>query len=187
MILLAYWMEKYFSYLNFDYSALVSAFGFSLGPYVLFAILGFVFILLYGFSLGRTRAMISLLGIYIAYSIVSVFPYLDRLHDVISFSPELYITRAGLFLLFYMIVFMILNRSLVKNRLTLKDASFLMVSIISFLQLILLMTIISNIVPVSVLKLPDSLAWYFATNEALFYSFIAPVLTLLFLKGDRKY
>src|SRR3989338_9070209 len=149
---------------------------FDLGPSGLFAILGLIFLLLYGLSLGRTRALISLLGIYVAYSIVSVFPYLDRLHEAMRISSELYITRVGLFLLIYVMVFSVLNRSLVKNRLTLKDASFLSVSIISILQLGLLITIITNTVPVSALKASGNLfgiAEYFSTNETLFYWFMA--------------
>ncbi len=179
-------MGKYIP--NFDL-ATISSFNFDLGPSGLFAILGLIFLLLYGLSLGRTRALISLLGIYIAYGIMSVFPYLDRLHDLIRVSPELYITRVGLFLFIYIVVFAILNRSLVKGRLTLKDASFFSVSVISFLQLVLLITIISNIVPVSVLKISGNLsgiAEYFSTNEALFYWFLSPIVVLLFMKSDKK-
>ncbi|MDO8483276.1 MAG: hypothetical protein Q7S86_05690, partial [bacterium] len=147
------------------------------------------FLLLYGLSLGRTRALISLLGIYIAYAITSVFPYLDRLHDLIKVSPELYVTRVGLFLFFYVLSFAVLNGSVVKNRLTLKDASFLSISIISIMQLGLLITIITNIVPVSALKIPGNLSGlteYFSTNEALFYSFLAPILVVSFMKGEKK-
>ena len=179
-------VEKYIP--NFDLAS-ISSFNFDLGPSGLFALLGLVFLLLYGLSLGRTRALISLLGIYIAYSVMSVFPYIDRLHDLIKISPELYITRVVLFLVTYIVIFAILNRSLVKSRLTLKDASFLSVSIISFLQLGLLITIITNTVPVSALKASgnlSSMAEYFSTNEALFYWFIAPIAILLFMKRDKK-
>ena len=182
-------MEKYFSVLNLNSLAAISKFNFHFGPSGLFAILGLIFLLLYGLSLGRTRALISLLGIYIAYAILSVFPYLDRLHELIKISPELYITRVALFLLIYIIVFAILNRSLVKSRLTLKDASFFSVSIISILQLGLLITIITNIVPVSALKISGNLsgfAEYFSTNEALFYWFLAPIVVVSFMKGNKK-
>src|SRR3989344_843134 len=179
-------VEKYISNFNL---AVISKFNFNFGPSGLFAILGLIFLLLYGLSLGRTRALISLLGIYIAYAIISVFPYLDRLHDFIKVSSELYITRAVLFLFVYMIVFVVLNGSLVKSRLTLKDASFLSVSIISFLQLGLLITIITNIVPVSVLKISGNLSYlseYFSTNEALFYWFLVPIVVVSFMKGNKK-
>lgn len=180
-------MEKYIP--NFDLIA-ISKFNFNFGPSGLFAILGLIFLLLYGLSLGRTRALLSLLGIYIAYAIMSVFPYLDLLHDAIRISPELYITRAGLFLCVYIIIFGILNRSLVKGRLTLKDASFVSVSVISILQLGLLITIITNIVPVSALKTSGNLAYlfeYFSTNEALFYWFLVPILVISFMKRGKKY
>ena len=120
---------------------------------------------------------------------MSVFPYLDRLHDLIKLSPELYITRVGLFLFIYVIVFVVLNVSLVKSRLTIKDASFLSVSVISILQLGLLVTIITNIVPVSALKLSGNLssfADYFSTNESLFYWFLVPIVVVFFMRGDKK-
>ena len=180
-------MEKYIP--NFDLAA-ISRFDFDFGPSGLFAILGLIFLLLYGLSLGRTRALISLLGIYIAYAIMSVFPYLDRLHDLIRISPELYITRVGVFLFVYIAVFTILNNSLVKGRLTLKDASFLSVSVISIMQLGLLITIITNIVPVSALKVYGSLSYfseYFSTHEALFYWFLAPIVVVSFMKGSKKH
>lgn len=173
---------------NFDLAA-ISKFNFNFGPSGLFAILGLIFLLLYGLSLGRTRALISLLGIYIAYSIMSVFPYLDRLHNLIRISPELYITRVGLFLFVYVIVFAVLNNSLVKSRLNLKDASFFSVSIISILQLGLLITIITNIIPLSVLKVSGSLSYvseYFSTNEALFYWFLVPIVVVSFMRGGKK-
>lgn len=178
-------MEKYIP--NFDLAAIAN---FNLGPSGLFAILGLIFLLLYGLSLGRTRALVSLLSIYIAYAIMSVFPYLDRWHDLIRVSPELYMTRVGLFLFVYVVVFAVLNGSLVKSRLTIKDASFFSVSTISILQLILLVTIISNIVPVSVLKISGNLPYlleYLSTNEALFYCFLIPIIAVSFMKRDKKH
>lgn len=178
-------MQKYL-----DSLSIPSISSFSLGPGMLFGVLALIFILLYGLSLGRTRALVSLLAIYIAYSIQSVFPYLDRLHELVNISPQLYVTRVALFLLIYIIVFMILNRSVVKSRLTLKDASFFSVSIISLLQLIILVTVIANIVPLSALRLngkvPGDLVQYFATQDALFYWFLAPIAALLFMRGEKS-
>lgn len=179
-------MDKYIP--NFDL-ALISGFNFDLGPSGLFAILGLISLLLYGLSLGKTRALISLLGIYIAYAIVSVFPYLDRLHEFINLSPELYMTRVSLFLFVYVAVFAVLNSSLVKGRLTLKDSSFFAVSVISIMQLGLLITIITNMVPVSALKISGNLSYvseYLATHEALFFWFLAPLVAVLFMKGSKK-
>ena len=174
-------MEKYLSYFNLAFLG-----QFSFGPTTLFGVLALVFLLLYGLSLGRTRALISLLGIYIAYAIMSVFPYLDWLHELINISPELYVTRVVLFLFVYVAVFLILNKSLVKNRLTIKEASFFAVSVISVLQLVLLITIITNIVPVSVFKVSNNLTQYFATHEALFYWFIVPIVVISFMKKEKR-
>ncbi len=166
--------------------AAISKFGFSFGPTTLFAVLALIFILLYGLSLGRTRALISLLAIYVAYAIHTSFPYLDRLHELIKISPDLYVTRVVLFLLFYIVTFFILNRSLVKHRLNLNEASFFSVALISVLQLALLITIIMNIVPVTVFKISNDWTQFFATNEALFYWFLAPIVIVSFLKREKK-
>jgi len=176
-------VEKYIP--NFDLTA-ISGLNLNFGPSGLFAVLALIFLLLFGLSLGRTRALVSLLGIYIAYAILSVFPYLERLQEFVKISPELYITRVVLFLAIYIAVFVILNRSLVKGRLTLKEASFFSVSVISFLQLGLLVTVISNIIPVSAFKFSDNLSRYFATNEALFFWFLVPLVVVLFMKRGNK-
>lgn len=180
-------MEKYIP--NFDLD-LISGLNFNFGTTGLFAVLGLIFLLLYGLSLGKTRALVSLLGIYIAYAIISVFPYLDRLHQIINSSAELYVIRVGLFLFVYVAVFAILNSSLVKGRLTLKDASFFAVSVISIMQLGLLITIITNMVPASALKISGNLAYiseYLSTNEALFFLFLAPIVIVSFMRGSKKH
>lgn len=153
---------------------------------MLFGGLVLVFLLLWGLSLGRTRAIVSLLGIYVAYTIAQVFPYIDRLHGLVAASSELYVTRVGLFSVLYLTVFAILNKSLVKNRMTLSEASLFMVSAVSILQLGLLISIITNMLPAKMLsQLPSYVVDYFSTSEALFYWFLVPVIVLLFIKREK--
>lgn len=173
-------MEIVNSYLE-KFSAL------NLGPEMLFGILVVVFLLLYGLSLGKTRALVSLLGIYIAYVLQAIFPYFPELHDALRFFPEMYLTRVVLFFIFYLTVFAILNRSLVKHRLTMKEFSIFWVSLISLLQLGILISIIFNFIPVDKLTIfPEYLLGYFAEQRALFFWLTAPVVLLISMRREKR-
>ena len=154
---------------------------------MLFGFLIVIFLLLYGLSLGRTRALVSLLGIYIAYVLQAIFPYFSELHDTVRISPEMYLTRIALFFVFYIIIFAILNGSLVKHRMTMKEFSFFWVSFISLLQLGMLLSIILNFFPSEKLTMfPPSVLLYFGEQKALFGWLLAPVVMLIFMRRDKR-
>lgn len=166
---------------SFDLPALLSL---NVGPNLLFAVLFLILLILYGLSIGRTRALISLLGIYIAFVLQSIFPYFDDLENLIKTSLGAKGIQAAIFLLAYIIVFLVLNRSLVKKRLTLKEASIAEVVFISFLQLGLLTSILTNILGSgSVIKIPDTLVRYFSGQQALFFWFLTPISALIFIRN----
>ena len=155
-------------------------------PKILIGGLVLVCLLLYGLSLGRTKALISLLAIYIAYVLQAMFPYFSELHKAVRYSPEMYMTRIALFLIFYIIVFAILNRSLVKQRLTMKEFSFFWVLFISILQLgILVSTILNFIPPDKLAAFPKSILTYFAEQRALFFWLAFPVLILIMMRKEK--
>ena len=177
-------MEKYIP--NFNLASL-SGLNFDLGPESLFGLLVVVFLLLYGLSLGRTRALMSLLSIYIAYVLQATFPYFSELHQAVRFSPEMYMTRIALFLLFHITIFAILNRSLVKHHLTMKEFSIFWVSLISLLQLVILASIILNFIPKDqITMLPQSLLGLFAEQRSLFFWLTAPVLILIAMRKEKR-
>ncbi len=159
-----------------------------MGSTTLFVGLILVFMVLYGLSLGRTKALISLLGIYVALAFDAAFPYLEKLHGWVGLTEEIYTTRIVVFTLVYLIVFAILNNSFAKGRLTLKETSIISVGVISLAQIGLLVAVITNIIPDKVVdNMPEYLSAYFASKEALFYWIIIPVLLLIFIrKGKRK-
>lgn len=177
-------MERFFSYFNF--TLFLQNFNFS--PELLFAGLFLVALLLYGLSLGRTRAVVSFFGVYIAYAIQSMFPFWDKLDEIIKFSPQPYFTRIGFFLILYFLIFLVLNASIVKSRLTIGEASFFAVGVISVLQLGLLTAIILNMLPVAALAqfLPAYLAQYFITSPAMFYWFVVPIPALLLVRRKKE-
>ena len=169
-----------------DFSKLIQKL--NMGPTTLFVGLALVFMILYGLSLGRTKALISLLGTYVALAFDAAFPYLEQLHDLIGVTKEIYTTRVALFLIVYLLVFAVLNKSFASKRLTLTDSSIISVSVISLAQIGLLIAVITNIIPDEVIdKLPEYISAYFANKQALFYWIVIPMIILIFIKkGKRK-
>src|SRR3989344_2716053 len=88
---------------------------------------------------------------------------------------------------FYLTVFAILNRSLVKHRMTMKEFSFFWVSFISLLQLGMLLSIILNFFPSDKLTMfPPSVLIYFGEQKALFGWLLAPVVLLIFMRREKR-
>lgn len=159
----------------------------NVGPVTLFAGLILVFLLIYGLSLGRTKALMSLLGIYIALAFDAAFPYLEKLHGWIGMTEEIYSTRILVFVLVYLAVFVILNGSFAKRRLALHETSMISVGIVTLTQIGLLVAIITNIIPSDAINnMPEYLSAYFGNREALFYWIVIPILALVFLKKSKR-
>lgn len=180
-------VEQYLG--NFDLGNLVSLSGrisgVNLGPQVLFFTLGVIFILLWGLSLGRTRALVSLLSIYIAYVLITIFPYLAYVNDALNLNYDISFIRIGLFFAVYIIVFAILNGSVVKARLTMGESSLIIVGLISMLQLGLLISIIINNLSAVILRqAPEYILPFFYGQQVLFIWFLLPMVSLLFIKKD---
>lgn len=171
-------------FFNIDYW-LLQAPHLSFGPEVLFFVLGLIFVLLWGLSLGRTRALVSLLAIYIAYVLETTFPYLSIINKTLNLKYDISYVKIGLFFAVYIIAFAILNGSLVKKRLTMGDSSIVIVGLVSLLQLGLLVTIISNNLPSLVTEqIPAYILPFFIGPQALFGWFVLPIVAVLIIRKD---
>ena len=180
-------MDYLFSIIEgLDFSKLIKQL--DMGPTTLLVGLIFVFMLLYGLSLRRPKALISLLGIYVALAFDAAFPYLEQLRGIFPVQVETYTARIMVLALVYLLVFAILNNSFASGRLTLKESSIVSVGVISLSQIGLLIAVITNIMPDKIIeKMPEYLSAYFATRQALFYWIVIPMIILVFLKkGKRK-
>lgn len=144
-----------------------------------------VCILLFALSMGRTRTLVSLLSIYVAFVLQAVFPYFGWLQtNAKSLTSDLPTLRIGFLLVAYIVSFVILSRSVLKKGFGLGDSSFITVIIMGLLQLGLLASIILNLAPAYQSYLPAKFLPYIAQQKALFYWALAPVLLLVFQKGD---
>lgn len=168
-----------------DFSKIVQ--NLNLEPATLFAGLVLVFLILYGLSLGRTKALISLLSIYVALAFDAAFPYLGRLHDLIGVTKEIYATRIIVLMLVYLLTFAVLNSSFAKTRFSMKESSIISVAVISLAQIGLLIAVITNIIPDEIIeKMPEYLSAYFGTKEALFFWIIIPIIIIFFIRKGKK-
>jgi len=159
-----------------------------IGPAGLFGILALVIILLGALSLGRTRSLISLLSIYVAFTLQAVFPFFQQLHSDLP-AYDLPTVRVFLFLALYAIVFAVLNQSVLLGRFNLSDAAPFSVVLIGVIQLGLMVSIILNLAPSFYnidQKIPVSVLPYIGTQRALFWWSILPLVMVLFGNHSRR-
>ncbi|MBI2669609.1 MAG: hypothetical protein HYX20_00460 [Candidatus Yanofskybacteria bacterium] len=143
----------------------------------------FVFvILLVAMSLGRSRMLLALLSLYIAVFLEPHFVYFDKLREAVKNMPD-YWLRIGLFFLIYGFVSVILNRSVLKHRLTLAESSIAVVVLIAAVEMGFLATILLSYFPPELLeRVPPKLIPYFATKTAQFWWAVVPIFMLVFSK-----
>ncbi|MBI2062995.1 MAG: hypothetical protein HYT61_02010 [Candidatus Yanofskybacteria bacterium] len=147
----------------------------------------FVFaILLVALSLGRSRILLVLLSLYVAAFLESHFVYFDKLRTSIKNVPD-YWLHFGLFFLIYGIAFGILNRSVLKHRLTLAESSIAAVVLIAVVEMGFLATIMLSYFPPELIeRVPSKLVPYFATKTAQFWWAVVPLFVLIFSKKNKE-
>lgn len=153
------------------------------GPGWLFGAFGTVLVSLYGLSIGRTRAVLSLLSVYVAFVIIKLFPYLDTVTQTAFLPFEGYWLKIGLFIVFYAAIFLIFNFSFLKKRLASTEFSLFGIILISIFQFGFLISIMSSLIPKE-----TAINWsfgfyeYFGTKLALFLWAVAPLPVLMVIK-----
>src|SRR3989338_8861466 len=77
----------------------------AIGPAWLFGALGTIAISLYGLSLGRTRAVMSLLALYTAFAFDRTFPYFNEIQKIAGNGIQEYWIRIGVFIFTYVLIY----------------------------------------------------------------------------------
>lgn len=143
-------------------------------------------VFLFGVTFGRSRLLIGLLSLYVARVLESVFPYFDWIKGQLK-NTDVSIIHAGLFIVIFMVTFILLERSVLRARLGLSEASVVFVGILSILELGFLVSIASIYLPTEVYRiLPAQVLEYFNTKTAQFWWSAAPILSLLFMRKHKK-
>lgn len=155
------------------------------GPKQLFLMLVLLFVFLYGMSVGKTRALLSLLAIYVALTLTNLFPFFPQVTDVVPENFEPYLLRAGLFLVLYVVVFLILYRSSLK-RLSMGGLAMWKVFVISLIQVGFIGAVIASFIPekTAIDKLPIIYP-FIGSSLALFCWSLVSLAILPFMKQGR--
>ena len=157
----------------------------SLSSGELFGILVVVGVLLMALTLGRTRTLISVLAIYVAFALQTIFPFFGWLLKHQSFTNDLPTLRIFIFFILYAIVFGLLNRSILKTRFNLGESSFVSVVLMGLVQLGFIVSIVLNLAPsfydIST-RVPADFLPYIGNQLALFIWALIPCGLLIFQK-----
>jgi hypothetical protein len=142
-------------------------------------------VFLIGLNLGRTKVMLAILGLYIAAFLEPQFVYFDKLQSIMKIKPVFWL-HIGLFLLIYLISVAILNRSFLRQPLTLKETSFFSIALIAVLEVgFLASLLLSYLPPEAIRDLPVTVIKFFGTKNARFWWAVLPILGLLFLRSRK--
>lgn len=150
-------------------------------------ILFFVFVVfMAALILGRSRMLLALVGLYIAAFLEPIFFSLAVIRNLTKGRPD-YLVHLVLFLVIYIVVFLILNRSILKQRLTMKESSLFTAGAIAILEIGFLASIILQYLPPTAIKgLSPKIIGYFATKNARFWWAVTPLIALIFLKRKKE-
>jgi len=156
-------------------------------PLQLFVVLVLIIVFLYGISVGKTRALLSLLAVYVALAITALFPYFEKLAGLLPETLEAYGVKALFFLAAYLITYILLNHSSLRNRLSTAEVSFGKVFIISLFQVGFIAASLASFVPPEMgKKFTGELYPFLGTHEALFYWALASLALVPFMRGHRR-
>ncbi len=156
-------------------------------PRGLFALLALVVLVLYGLSVGKTKALVSLLSVYVAYVLTVLFPFLPWLSGQITLPENAPILELLVFFAFYLATFLLLSHSMLRHRLTLGEMSMLKVIIISIVQLGLLSSIAISLLPDDFAVHSFGFAYpYLAGKLALWLWALASLCILPFVRASAR-
>ena len=147
---------------------------------------GIFVIFLVGFGLGRSRMMLSLVSLYIASFLETHFTYFNNISSALKNIPQ-YVMHVAILLILYGITFFLLNRSFIKQRLALKEASIFVATLMAVLQIGFLASIVISYLPAAVVApLPKWVLQFFGTKNAQFLWALTPIVLLIFMKQEKK-
>jgi len=139
-----------------------------------------------GFTLGRSKLLLSILSIYTAYFLEVNFRYIDSIQNISGTLPYYYL-HIGLFVILFASVFYVFSRSVLKNRITLKDASLVVIIILSFINAGLFLSVLSSYLPrIGEQIIPDAAMSFFGSKNALFIWALLSLIVIYFMKGKKE-
>lgn len=156
----------------------------------LFFLFSLLVIFLVALSFGKTRIVLALLATYLSAFLESVFLYRLELAKVLGdflSLPAIFWGRLFVFIVFFVISFLILNRSILKPKMSLQESPPITILFLSILQGMFWVAIVVSFAPFdhSILNTYSLVRRYLAVPLAQFIWALAPLLALLFVKRKR--
>ncbi|MBI2676969.1 MAG: hypothetical protein HYX21_03450 [Candidatus Yanofskybacteria bacterium] len=168
--------------------------GFSLEKFnmdVLVALFLLVVIFLVAFSLGKTKILLAIVSTYIALFLLAIFPFVFQIEkffgDWFGLSAVFW-TRLSVFVLFFAVSLAILNKSILKPRMSMQESSPFSILFLSILEsgfLVSALMAFSDSASQSKLGLSPWLLAYFGTPTSQFIWAVLPLLALVFLRRKK--
>lgn len=157
------------------------------GLFFLFFLLA---IFLTALSFGKTRIVLALLATYIAAFLELVFIYQPQvagyLADFLKL-PAIFWARLLIFIVLFIVAFLILNRSILRPKMSLQESPPLAILFLSVLQGIFWVSIAASYAPLdhALITAFPLIKSYLAVPAAQFVWALVPLLALLFVKRKK--
>lgn len=139
-----------------------------------------------GMALGRSKIMISMVSLYIAYFLENTFPYQKEVASYFS-NYNLYLIRIALFLIFYLLILVFLNKSVLRSRFSITETPFFTIFFLSLIKAGLIISILLTYVPTDVIQSYSSMLFdYFGTPNSRFLWAVLPVISFIFVRKKKS-
>lgn len=139
--------------------------------------------LLYGFSVGRDRLIVTLVSTYMALAVVNVVPFANM-----KWTAHLFVSTAwqvGMFLGIFLVLFFLLSQSALMSTIRGTDVrgSWWQVILFGFLQIGLLISVIFSYLPEPALNhFSSPVRFYFVSDVAKLFWVCVPIVLLILIR-----
>ncbi|MDO8494930.1 MAG: hypothetical protein Q7S32_00180 [bacterium] len=173
-----------------DWSKNLGGFGFSKGSLSADMLVGIflaVVILLVAFGIGKTRMLLAIISTYVAYLVAEFFPFYSAVSKIAK-APGVFWTHLAIFAIAFALAFFILNKSVLKSKMSLRESPPLMILWLSIVETGLLVSLILSYWRPGLDKINFSplLINYFSGDVARFVWVLLPLLSMLLIKHSRR-
>ena len=156
----------------------------------LFFLFFLLVIFLVALSFGKTRIVLALLATYISAFLESTFIYrleLEKFFGDFLKLPAIFWTRFLVFVVFFIVVFLILNRSILRPKMSLQESPPIAILFLSVLQGIFWLSLITSYLPVGVTIISEPFTKkYLVLPSIKFAVAILPLAALFFFKRKKS-
>jgi len=155
----------------------------------LFFLFFLLVIFLAALSFGKTRILLALLATYVAAFLESIFWYrleMEKLMRSFLKLPPGFWVHLIVFVVFFILVFLILNRSVLKPKMSLHESPPVMILFLSVLLGVFWLSIVGGYLPADFSLVSKSIQKYLVLPSIKFTMAALPMVVLLFFKRKKS-